>query len=125
MPRLSIRTVAVFAVVFLAADDPWLRSFVGSFTDGLGGTVFVRGARAETGSKTDAEKTARCVLPGEIRPLGPTTYITRGRIIKTTKKDCETRAGRLVAPSEPGIEMPSGESAEQGDRVPPKGSKTN
>jgi hypothetical protein len=85
--------------------------------------MFLCAARAETVSETGAD-TVDCVLPGQIRPLGSTTYVTRGQTIKTTKKDCETRGGRPVAPSERETEMPSGEPAEQGDRVSPKGGKT-
>lgn len=99
MLRPSLRTAAVLAVVFLLAAAP-------------GDAAFLWGARAETVSETGAE-TVNCVLPGQIRSLGPTTYVTRGRTIKTTKKDCEARGGRPVAPREPEAEIPSGEPSEQ------------
>jgi hypothetical protein len=90
MLRLSLRTGAVLAVIFLSAE-------------GLGDAAFLWGARAETVGEA-GEETVDCVLPGEIRPLGSTTYITRGRTIKTTKKDCEARGGRPVAPGDPAAE---------------------
>lgn len=99
MLKPSLRIAVVLVVVFLLAEAP-------------GDAAFLWEARAETESETGAE-TVDCVLPGQIRPLGSTTYVTRGRTIKTTKKDCEARGGRPVAPKEPGVETPSGEPPEQ------------
>jgi len=99
MLRPLQRTATVFAVVFLLAEAP-------------GAAAFLWQARAETMSQPRAE-IVDCVLPGQIRSLGPTTYVTRGRTIKTTKKECEARGGRPVAPKEPEVETPGGEPAEQ------------
>jgi len=123
MPRKSLWTVAVLVIVFLLAEAPYLRAFLGGPITGLGDEVFLRGARAKMASEGDAAL-VECVLPGQIRPLGSTTYVTRGRTIKTTKKDCETRGGRPVAPSEPGAELRSDEPAERDDRVSPEGDNT-
>lgn len=122
MPRLSIQVAAVLGVVFLLAYTPCLFPVFGDCINGVEEAAFLRGARAEAGGETGAE-TVDCVLPGQIRPLGSATYVTPGRTIKTTKKDCETRGGRPVAPREPGAEVPSGESAEQDVRVSPEGGK--
>ena len=109
MHRPSLQTAAVLLVVFLLAKAPWLQ---GSLWE----------ARADTVSETGATR-VECVLPGRIRPLGSTPYVTPGRTIKTTKKECKTRGGRAVTPSEPATEMPSGEPAEEDVRVSPEGGK--
>jgi len=123
MPRPSLRTAAVLTVLFLLAEAPSLRAFLGDCTNGLGDAAFLSAARAGAMSETGAVL-VECVLPGRIRPLGSATYVTRGRTIRTTEKDCEARGGTPVAPREPGAEMPSGEPAEQDDRVSPEGGKT-
>ena len=110
MPKLALQAAAVSVVVFL-----------------LVGALFLQDrsweARAEMASETSTE-TVDCVLPGRLRPLGSTPYVTPGRTIKTTKKECETRGGRAVAPSEPETGLPSDEPAEKDDRAPPEENKT-
>jgi hypothetical protein len=99
MPRLPLKSSAVLVVVFLLVGLSCLQERSWE-------------ARAETASETGAAL-VECILPGRIRPLGSTPYVTPGRTIKTTKKECETRGGRLVAPTEPGTEIPSGEPVDQ------------
>lgn len=91
MLRPSLQTTAVLVVVFLLAEAPWLQGILWE-------------ARAETVNATGAAL-VECVLPGEIRPLGSATYVTPHRTIKTTKKDCETRGGRPLAPTKPAAEI--------------------
>jgi hypothetical protein len=39
-----------------------------------------------------------CRLPGQIRPLGGgDTYVTRGRVVRTTSRDCTQRGGEIVS----------------------------
>jgi TPR repeat protein len=38
-----------------------------------------------------------CLLPGQVRQLGSTTYLTQRRPIRTDAKDCRTRGGEYVA----------------------------
>jgi hypothetical protein len=38
-----------------------------------------------------------CLLPGQLRSLGKTTYVTPRRPIKTTAADCNIRGGEYVA----------------------------
>jgi hypothetical protein len=38
-----------------------------------------------------------CLLPGQVRQLGSTTYLTQRRPIKTDAADCRTRGGEYVA----------------------------
>jgi hypothetical protein len=39
-----------------------------------------------------------CLLPGQIRPLGPTaTYVARGQTIRTTPLHCAQRGGQIVS----------------------------
>ncbi len=104
MLRPSLRAAGVLAVVFMLVEAP-------------GDAAFLWGARAETVSETGATL-VECFLPGRIRPLGSTPYLTPGRTIKTTKKDCKERGGRPVAPREPGAEKPTGEPAEQDIHFP-------
>jgi hypothetical protein len=99
MLRTLLRTTIVLVVAFLLAEAPE-------------NTVFLLKVCAETETEKGAEA-VDCFLPGQIRPLGSTTYITRDRTIKTTKKDCEARGGRPMAPIEPEAEIPGGEPTEQ------------
>src|SRR5579863_2368791 len=38
-----------------------------------------------------------CLLPGQVRQLGNTTYLTQRRPIHTTTADCRIRGGEYVA----------------------------
>ena len=38
-----------------------------------------------------------CMLPGQVRQLGKTTYMTPRRPVRTTAQDCRIRGGEYVA----------------------------
>jgi hypothetical protein len=114
MPILSLRIFAVLAIVFLLTEAPGQRLFFGKYTPGAGDADLFYTARADTRNETDAAL-VDCVIPGKIRPLGSTTYITREQTIKTTEKDCEARGGKPANPVEPEAEIHGGEPAEQDD----------
>ncbi len=119
MGRPSIWVVAVLAGAFLLSEAPGIRALSDGGTNRPKDATLLWGARAETTGGTGTE-TLDCVLPGKIRPLGSSTYLSPGRTIRTTKPDCEAQGGWPVAPSGPGTEMPSGEPAERDAPVSPE-----
>jgi len=97
----AVMVLAVFFLIAEAGED----------------MAFLREVLSETETETGAE-TIDCFLPGQIRPMGSTTYVTRGQTIKTTKKECEARGGRPVNPKKSEAEIPGGESDKQEDHSP-------
>jgi hypothetical protein len=114
---LSLRTTAVLAIIFLIAEAPGQYLFSGNYTYDIGYAALSGSARADKANETNAVL-VECLLPGKIRPLGSTTYITRENSIKTTKKECEARGGKIINPEEPEAEIPGGGSAEENDQSP-------
>lgn len=51
---------------------------------------------AENAPKTDDYQVVDCLLPGQVRSLGSSTYITPRRPILTTAADCRIRGGEFV-----------------------------
>lgn len=109
-----LRIVAVLVAAFSLAEASSHCSFLGDYTHDLGYAAFFSAAWADAGNEADPVL-VECVLPGKIRPLGSTTYITREQTIKTTRKDCEARGGKPVIPEEPETEKSRGHSAGQDD----------
>ena len=114
---LLLRVTTILAVVFLLADTPSQRLFFSENTPGTGDAVLFGAAWADTGNEADAVL-VECLLPGKIRPLGSTTYITREKTIKTTQKDCEARGGKTLNSQGPEAEIPGGDSIRQNDHSP-------
>jgi len=104
MLRTLRQTAIVLVAVLLLAEIP-------------GDAAFLLEAQAERESETVVED-VDCLFPGQIRPLGSTTYVTRGRTIKTTRKDCEAQGGMLVDPKERGGGKPNDEPAKHGIQSP-------
>lgn len=99
MLRTLFKTVIVLAFVFLLVES-------------LRESPILAEAQVESKTETSAV-TVDCFLPGQIRPLGSTTYVTRGRTIKITKKECEARGGRPLYPEKSEAEIPGSNPAKQ------------
>jgi hypothetical protein len=99
MLRTLLKAVIVLAFVFLVVE---------TFAE----LKILAVAQVESEAQTGAVA-VDCFLPGQIRPLGSTTYVTRGRTIKTTQKECEARGGRPADPEKPDAEMPGSNPAKQ------------
>ena len=61
--------------------------------------------KAMRGSGNSTLKVVRCVISGQIRPLGPrSTYVSRSQAIETTPEDCTSRGGRVISLNQPANE---------------------
>ncbi|MES1943961.1 hypothetical protein PC39_07599 [Salinisphaera sp. PC39] len=78
-------------------------TMTGCAAGGAGGTAGGGAASASEGAPpSEEEQIAKmqvvdCLLPGQLRKLGNTTYVTPRRPIKTTAADCNIRGGEYVA----------------------------
>jgi len=99
-------------MVFLFAEVPSSSFFFDDYSHSDKNTTFFGIARADTVKETPAVL-VDCVLPGKVRPFGSTTYVTREKIIKTTRQDCAARGGQPMTPAEPEAEITDGAPAAQ------------
>jgi hypothetical protein len=118
MTKLWPRRAVFLVAVILMIDAPQFHVSFGDSVTGSADTAFHYGAQAGTAVDTGAQ-IVTCVLPGEIRSLGSTTYIAPGRTIRITRKDCEIRGGRSENSAEPGAEIPGDAPTEKDDVVSP------
>ena len=119
MSRLLLCTGALLTPILVLTLNSTL---VGFISDAEANNLITEAspleAQSETLDKADIES-VDCLFPGQIRPLGPTTYLVPARHIRTTKRDCETRGGRVVTLREPEGKKPSNEPAKGVDHVSP------
>jgi hypothetical protein len=86
-----IRGVSVLAAACVLAACA-AAGGAGPMTGGAGGNAATQGMVA----RADLE-IVDCLLPGQVRQLGNTTYVTARRPVHTTAADCRIRGGEYVA----------------------------
>ena len=98
-PTISIRSLLRFRCAALPVAALCLMS--GCASDGSTGPM--TGASSNTAAATQGMvaradlEIVDCLLPGQVRQLGNTTYLTQRRPIHTTTADCRIRGGEYVA----------------------------
>jgi len=119
MSKLLLCTVAILTPIWALTPNSTLVGFISDAeANNLITEVLPLEAQSETLDKADI-KTIDCLLPGQILPLGPMTYLAPARDVRTTKGDCETHGGRVVTLREPEGKKPSNAPAKGVDHVSP------